>query len=239
MSKGITFERMQRRDFLKFCAASAGASGAPVLAADARPQLYARARLVDEQGRPLRAAEIPPNRNLIFHSPYASTPCFLLNLGKPASASATLKTSGNQTYEWRGGVGAARSVVAYSAICAHKLTYPTRDISFISYRAEKSARNKLAAVIHCCSEHSQYDPAQGAKVVAGPAPQPLAAILLEHDPKSDGIHAVGTLGGEMFNEFFAKYEFRLALEHGAPRRQVGGTCMVQELDNYCRQQVKC
>ena len=230
---------MQRRDFIKFCAASAAAPGAPVLAADARPQLYRRAKLVDEHGRPLRAAEIPANRNLIFHYPYASTPCFLLNLGKPASASATLKTSSNETYEWRGGVGAARSVVAYSAICAHKLTYPTRDISFISFRAEKSARNKLAAVIHCCSEHSQYDPAQGARVVAGPAPQPLASILLEHNPATDEIHAVGTLGGEMFNEFFARFEFRLALEHGAPRRPVDGTCLVQELDNYCRQQVKC
>jgi len=42
-------------------------------------------------------------------------------------------------------------------------------------------------VIHCCSEHSQYDPAEGARVVAGPAPQPLAAILLDHDPASDAL----------------------------------------------------
>ena len=230
---------MERRDFLKLCAASAAAAGAPVLAADAKPQLYGRARLVDEKGRPLRASDIPPNTNLIFHYPYTSTPCFLLNLGRPASASATLRTSSNETYEWRGGVGAARSVVAYSAICAHKLTYPTREISFISYRAEKSARNKLGAVIHCCSEHSQYDPAQGARVVAGPAPQPLAAILLEWNSAKDEIEAVGTLGGEMFNEFFAKYEFRLALEHSAPRRPVNGSCVVEELDHYCRQQVKC
>jgi arsenite oxidase small subunit len=95
-------------------------------------------------------------------------------------------------------------------------------------------------VIHCCSEHSQYDPAEGGRVLAGPAPQPLAAILLEHDEKLDELHAVGTLGGEMFNEFFAKYEFRLTMEHGgAARRPVAGACVVQELDNYCRQQVKC
>jgi nitrite reductase/ring-hydroxylating ferredoxin subunit len=137
-------------------------------------------------------------------------------------------------------VGAGRSVVAYSAICAHKLSYPTRDISFISFRAEKSARNRHAAVIHCCSEHSQYDPAEGARVVAGPAPQPLAAILLEHDSNTDEIHAVGTLGGEMFNDFFQKYEFKLALEHpGSPRAAVAGSCVVQALDNYCKQQVRC
>jgi arsenite oxidase small subunit len=234
---------MERRDFLKVCSAGAAAAGglaSPLLAADARAHLYQRALLVDGKGQPLRAGAIPANRNLIFHYPYASTPCFLLNLGKPAKASAQLKTVDNQAYEWRGGVGAARSVVAYSAICAHRLTYPTRDISFISFRAETSARNRHGNVIHCCSEHSQYDPAEGARVVAGPAPQPLAAILLEHDLKTDEIHAVGTLGGEMFNEFFAKYEFRLTLEgDNAPRRAVQGRTTVVELENYCKQQVKC
>jgi arsenite oxidase small subunit len=229
---------MERRDFMKFCAASALASPGAV-AADSRPRFYSRARLVNEKGAVIRALEIPVNQNLIFHYPFAATPCFLLNLGKPAAASAQLKTAGNETYEWKGGVGAGRSVVAYSAICAHKLSYPTRDISFISFRAETSARNRHAAVIHCCSEHSQYDAAQGARVVAGPAPQPLAAILLEHDSDTDEIHAVGTLGGEMFNDFFEKYAFKLALEHASPKIQVAGWCVVQPLDNYCKQQVKC
>ena len=229
---------MERRDFVKFCAATALVSPG-VVAADSTPRFYGRARLVDAKGAPLRAKGIPAQQNLIFHYPFAATPCFLLNLGKPAAASAKLKTAGNQPYEWKGGVGPQRSLVAYSAICAHKLTHPTRDISFISFRAEKSARNKHAAVIHCCSEHSQYDPAEGARVVAGPAPQPLAAILLEHDPTTDELHAVGTLGGEMFNEFFQKFEFRLTLEHPSPKVKVAGTCVVQSLDNYCRQQVKC
>lgn len=231
---------MQRRDFLSICAAAAASAGVPALAADARPQLYGRVRLVGENGAPLRARAIPAQRNLIFHYPYASTPCFLLNLGRPARASALLKTADHKAYEWRGGVGAQHSVVAYSAICAHKLSYPTRDISFISFRAERSARNRFANVIHCCSEHSQYDPAEGARVLAGPAPQPLAAILLEHDAASDELRAVGTLGGEMFNEFFAKYAFRLALDNGgAARRAVQGNAVVTELENYCKQQVKC
>jgi len=230
---------MERRDFIKFCAASAAAPGAPAVAADSRPQFYARARLISDRGAALHTKEVPANRNLIFHYPYASTPCFLLNLGKPVRP-VQLRTSDNRNYEWKGGVGPAGSIVAYSAICAHQLTYPTRDISFISFRPEKSARNKFANVIHCCSEHSQYDPAEGARVVAGPAPQPLAAILLEHDAKSDELYAVGTLGGEMFNEFFAKYQFKLALEHGnAVKATAGPSIVVQELENYCRQQVKC
>ncbi len=229
---------MERRDFVRFCAVSMLASPG-ALAADARPRLYSRAKLVDAKGAPLKASAVPANQNLIFHYPFAATPCFLLNLGKPAAAPVQLRTAGNDTYEWKGGVGTARSVVAYSAICAHRLSYPTRDISFISFRAEKSARNRHAAVIHCCSEHSQYDPAQGARVLAGPAPQPLAAIMLEHDAKTDELHAVGTLGGEMFNEFFQKYEFKLAIEHPGPRAPVAGTCVVEPLESYCRQQVKC
>ena len=230
---------MERRGFIKFCAASAAALGAPAVDANSRVQLYGRARLVDEKGQPLRAGSIPVNRNLIFHYPFAATPCFLLNLGKPVRP-AQLKTVSGEPYEWKGGVGPDRSIVAYSAICAHKLSYPTKDISFISFRSEKSARNRFANVIHCCSEHSQYDPAEGARVVAGPAPQPLASILLEHEDKTDHLYALGTLGGEMFGEFFDKFAFRLQLEHGdAARSAVAGTSVVQELDNYCRQQVKC
>jgi len=229
---------MERRGFIKACAATVAAIGVTEVAADARPRFYARAKLVDEKGAPLRAAAVPANRNLIFHYPFAATPCFLLNLGK-AVKPVQLKTSSGEPYEWRGGVGPTRSVVAYSAICAHRLSYPTKDISFISYRTERSARNRHGNVIHCCSEHSQYDPAEGARVVAGPAPQPLASILLDWDPATDEIFATGTLGGEMFGEFFERFGFKLQLEHGAPRATVAGTCVVQELDNYCRQQVKC
>jgi arsenite oxidase small subunit len=229
---------MERRGFIRFCAASAAALGAPQVHAAARAQLYGKAKLVDEKGAPLRASRIPRERNLIFHYPFAATPCFLLNLGR-AVKPAQLKTVSGEAYEWSGGIGSARSVVAYSAICAHRLSYPTKEISFISYRTEKSARNKLGNVIHCCSEHSQYDPAEGARVVAGPAPQPLASILLDWDSERDEIYAVGTLGGEMFGEFFDKFGFKLQLEHGSPRQQVAGTCVVQELDNFCKQQVKC
>jgi arsenite oxidase small subunit len=222
------------------CGASALAASLPAAPADASPRFYSRARLVDPAGRPLRAGALPENRNFIFHYPFAGTPCFLLNLGKPTKPSAQLKTADEQTYEWPGGVGAGHSIVAYSAICAHRLTYPTREISFISYRGEKSAASRFAQVIHCCSEHSQYDPAEGAKVLAGPAPQPLAAILLEHDPTSDGLFAVGTLGGELFNEFFSKYEFRLALDYGGhAKTTVEGRSTVSELTEYCKQQVKC
>ena len=235
---------MERRQFVKLCAASAAfGSAAPDLFAQQEknlaPRLYQRVRLVDEHGQALKAANLPRERSLIFHYPFFSTPCFLLNLERKTQA-ALLQTADRQSYQWQGGVGPDQTVVAYSAICAHQLTYPTRDISFINYRAGRGVANRRGQVIHCCSEHSEYDPAAGGRVLGGPAPQPLAAIILEHDRKSDELDAVGTLGGEMFNAFFRKFEFRLAMEHGASARTPSKDFVtVTELENYCKQQVKC
>ena len=230
---------MQRRDFLSALAASWAApciKPGDVLAAipaSGERRLYSRALLTNSTGARLRAATLAVERNYIFHYPYANTPCFLLDLGQAAPA------PGDSA--WPGGVGSRGSLVAYSAICSHKLTYPTRDISFISYRSAASPQNRHARVIHCCSEHSQYDPAQGARVLTGPAPHPLAAILLEHDPKTDALYAIGTLGAEMFEAFFEKFGFRLAMENGARgvREPAGSEVRVTELDNFCRQQVRC
>jgi arsenite oxidase small subunit len=233
---------MERREFIRACAAVAAmAASAQAPAQNLKPRFYDRARLVDEGGKPLRAADLAVGENYIFHYPFAATPCFLLNLGKPTGQNVQLKTENGGSYQWPGGVGPGRAIVGYSAICAHRMTYPTRQISFISYRTQSTA-SKISKpnTIHCCSEHSEYDPASGARVLGGPAPQPLSAILLEHDPAADALYAVGTLGGEMFNAFFAKFEFRLALDHGSdPRRRVSGDTVVTRLDRYCKQQVKC
>ena len=232
---------MRRRIFLKTCAAAAfAATPAFAVAADARPRYYARARLVHPDGKPVSARALPSHTNLVFHYPFAATPCFLLNLGRHLEAGTTLKTAKAQSYQWQGGVGPEHSIVAYSAICAHKLSYPTRQVSFISYRAEKPRGGRGARVIHCCSEHSQYDPARGAAVISGPALQPLAAVLLDYDERADGLYAVGTLGGEMFDEFFSRFEFRLSMEFGGKAGQPAGeTCQVVELAKYCRQEVQC
>jgi Rieske Fe-S protein len=234
---------MQRRDFIKVCAAGAAVRANDLFAAqDLKPRFYARSLLTDEGGRPLRAASLVAGRNYIFHYPFESTPCFLLNLGKPTVRGVQLKTEDGAAYEWAGGVGPNLAIVGYSAICAHRMSYPTPQISFISYRDRSTASGIMRPnTIHCCSEHSEYDPAAGAKVVGGPAPQPLAAVLLEHDAKSDVLHAVGTLGGEMFNAFFAKFEFKLALDYGGgkTRQPVAGRTVVKELQQFCKQQVRC
>ena len=234
---------MQRREFIKVCAAGAAGSANDLFAAqDLNPRFYSRTQLTDEGGRPLRAASLVAGRNYIFHYPFESTPCFLLNLGKPTVRVVQLKTEDGATYQWAGGVGPGRAIVGYSAICAHRMSYPTPQISFISYREKSTAPGVMRAnTIHCCSEHSEYDPTAGAKVVGGPAPQPLAAILLEHDAKNDALLAIGTLGGELFNAFFAKYEFKLAIDYGSgrARQPVAGHTVVMDLQRFCKQQVRC
>ena len=233
---------MERRDFIGICAACVTLAVNPAQAANLRPRFYARTQLVDSARQPLRAARLAVDRNYIFHYPFAATPCFLLNLGKSTQQAVTLKTETGTDYEWPGGVGPQNAIVGYSAICAHRLSYPTRQISFISYRTE-TGQSKITHrnVIHCCSEHSEYDPVTGARVLGGPAPQPLLAILLAHDKASDHLYAIGTLGGEMFDAFFTKYEFKLALEYGEKRARqpVAGSTVVTELQQYCRQQVQC
>lgn len=235
-------EKMQRREFIKVCAAGTAVRANDLFAAqDLKPRLYTRAQLTDEAGRPLRASGLVAGRNYIFHYPFESTPCFLLNLGKPTVRDVPLKTETGAAYQWAGGVGPNRAIVGYSAICAHRMSYPTPQISFISYRERSTAPGATRPnTIHCCSEHSEYDPAAGARVLGGPAPQPLAAILLEHDAKSDGLQAIGTLGGELFNEFFAKYEFKLAIDYrGRTRQAVTGRTVVKDLQEFCKQQVRC
>lgn len=235
---------MDRRCFLESCTAgaaglSAAAAVLPAWAANAVPKEYGRALLVNERGDPLRAAELKPQLNYVFHYPFEATPVFLLDLGRPVAPHA-LVTQDRSAYTWPGGVGRNRSIVAFSAICAHQLVYPTREVSFISFRKTRAQRGVQDGLIHCCAEHSQYDPAHGAQVMSGPAPQPLCAVLLEHDRRGDTLTAYATLGGELFDEFFNKYEMKLSLDVGPKARDaVGGKTVVTELEKFCRNSIRC
>ena len=246
---------MDRRSFVETCASSAACLGAglpvglttgltagmalPVVAADSRPRRYARVLLTDEQGQPLKAGSLKAQTNYVFHYPFEATPVFLLSLNQPALPQR-LKTKASSEYAWPGGVGPQQRVVAFSAICAHKLVYPTPQVSFISFRKTKSQKGQQDNMIHCCADHSEYDPAKGAQVLGGPAEQPLCAVLLEHDAKADTLTAYATLGGELFDEFFRKYEVKLSLDVGPKAKNaVADRAVVRELEKFCRNSIQC
>jgi Rieske Fe-S protein len=229
-----------RRDLMRqaACVASAWmASGALPAGAVGEVQRHPRSLLVDAQGRPWRANQLRKGEAFLFNYPYTASPVFLFAFEQEVKP-AELVTEGRQRYAAPAGVGAARSIVAFSAICAHKLMYPTSVISFIGLR--NGGRGEPAHVIHCCGDNSRYDPLQGARVIDGPAPQPLAAVLLEWDAASDQLHAVGTRGGEMFDAFFEKYAAKLQLETGSGvRKPSGATVVVQPAASYSRQWRSC
>jgi Rieske Fe-S protein len=243
--------KISRRSFVKLCASTIAMVGAnPSLLAQPHSEFhrYQRARLVDTEGRPVTPTDLKVGENYLFHYPYIVTPCFLLNLGRPAEQHTLLKTEDGKPYRWQGGVGPEHSVVAFSAICAHKMSHPARAVSFINYRHHAVRfRNKDEAitqrsqVIYCCSEKSVYDPMQGGRVLGGPAPQPLAAILLEYDERDGSLYAAGSYGGEMFDRFFEKFSFRLELEFNTAnvRQEVANTAAVVPLAQYCQTQVLC
>ena len=243
---------MQRRAFLRGCAQAATAIGAlPSTLAEASNaplKRYERVRLVNADQRPVAASELEVGRSYIFNYPFVTTPCFLIDLGRPVSHNEALHTEDGDSYLWPGGVGPNRSLVSFSAICAHKMSHPAKTVSFINYRHQTVSfrdRDKQLTqadgVILCCSEKSVYDPARGAAVLGGPAKQPLCTILIEHDADSDALFALGSYGGEMFEQFFEKFSVRLQLEWGiadvaAPVRE---TTPLTTIERYSRTQMLC
>jgi Rieske Fe-S protein len=242
--------RPSRRGFFKTCLATATLVAAnPALVARAGPvRQYNRVLLVDHQGEPVTSNMLSGGGAFLFHYPYITTPCFLMDIGREAPAIRDLQMDNGESYTWQGGSGPGASLVAFSAICAHKLSYPTRSISFINYRPgntrfmddEEQVRER-SQVIYCCSERSVYDPARGAAVIGGPARQPLTAVELEYDDQADHYYATGTRGGELYEEFFQRFEFRVALEHGVDdvRTLSEEKAEVLSQENYSSQPVSC
>jgi Rieske Fe-S protein len=243
---------MKRRKFVKICASAVvGVSANPEVLAEGNRELhtYQRVALVDSHSRePVAAASIEVGEAYLFHYPYVTTPCFLIDLGRPVTRKEYLKTRYGEPYRWPGGAGPKRSVVAFSAICAHRMSHPAPSVSFINYRHGKTSfrdhKDQLVEsenVIYCCSEKSVYDPTRGARVLGGPAPEPLAAILLDYDQAEDTFYATATMGGEMFNRYFDTFGQRLVLDHERTdiQRASSGETELLRLDEFCSNQVLC
>lgn len=235
---------MDRRTFIKICStvAMTGALSPCFVRQNQAAELitYSRVKLVDAQGQALKAAALSESDAYIFNYPYVSTPCFLINLGKAASARKLVSSDGAE-YEWRGGVGSNKSIVSYNAICSHQLAYPSNEVSLISYNAQKSEMAGRAGVINCCTHMSVFDPAQGAKVLSGPGAGPLSSIALEHDPATDELYATGVYGGLLFDDFFKAYKIQLNEEYGRGKAKELVTTTAQAIPfaDYTKLGIRC
>ncbi len=240
-----------RRAFMGLCGRTALLAPALAAAAAAEgdfvrpPAAYAmadapRARLVDREGRPLKASALPMHANWIFHYPYRSTPALLIRVDDPAPPREMTGKDG-ETYQWPGGVGPDGSIVAYAAICAHALSYNSRETAFLNYRRARNQISGHGRAITCCAHASVYDPAAGARVLAGPAKFPLAAIVLEHDPESDALFAAGVVGSALYGEFFKAYrrELRKAFGRRAYKERAAGDVVAMPVREYAADAVSC
>ncbi len=240
---------INRRDFTRICGTMiAGATaGAHLPAYAGTRKAYPKAQLLGQHNEPVTADLLVTGEPYLFFYPFITTPCFLIDLGAKADASALTDSAGNR-YDWHGGVGPNRSIVAYSAICSHKMTHPAKEISFINYRhdevsfySKEGKHETRNGVISCCSERSVYDPRNGARVLSGPAPQPLAAIELVADDNTGALYATASYGGDMYKRFFEKFGFRAAMEHRItdPEQAVGESVTIRKVADYSGQTIKC
>lgn len=229
---------VNRRQFARCCAASALLPGLGVWAQVVE---HPPAQLVDAEGAPLRATEVPADEALIFAYPYAGVPCYLVRLAAPAAVPRPLHSPDEGEYTPPAGVGPDGTLVAFVAICTHQLSYPTPAVSSLRYAAHGSALAGPQARIVCCAHGSVFDPAAGGERVSGPAPGPLLPVRLQYDAGADTLSATGTVADKLLARFFAAYKGDLIERYGpgAYREPVGETTPVQRLSQYTRQMTSC
>jgi len=217
---------MNRRNFIKLCAVTGTfVSVTPSIfnqklyAHDGRLyEAYEKVLLTDEDGNAIKASSLKKNEVYVFKYPHKGTPCFLINLDEKCDTKVPLKTAEGEEYVWEEGCGKDKSIVAYSAICSHSLTHPTKSESFITYVPKDKQTVGVPGTIVCSSHISSFDPKQGGKVLGGPADQPIAAVVLEHNEKDDTLTAVGVLGGDKFHDYFKAFKTEMKKEFGKKRK---------------------
>jgi Rieske Fe-S protein len=234
---------MERRNFLQLSATTAMAVAiTPSLmtqklyAEDGSLfQTFEKVQLKDAEGNALKSTALVTEENYIFMYPHAATPAIMVNLTSPADKNVKLKAEDGTEYIFKGGAGAKGTLVAYSAICPHQLTYPQKSMSMFQYVDEKGKTLSYdkGGVFVCTSHLSAFEPKQGGKVVGGPANQGLAQIVLEIDA-DDNIWAVAVLGPVKFQDFFDAFKQDLKAVYGrrGAKKLIQTETKVQTLKNF-------
>jgi hypothetical protein len=87
-----------------------------------------------------------------------------------------------------------RNIVSFSAICAHKLAYPTRRC-----RSPARALGHIRRAGFTAVRITAFTIRRRERAWLQGRPTTLAAILLEYDSAADGLYALGTLGRSSSN----------------------------------------
>ena len=164
--------KLSRRFFLKATGSSAaavGAAAAAVLPGTAEAQTRAAAAAASTTlpypKRPVaKLSKLPVNQAVNFNYPDASSPCVAIRMGSAVP----------------GGVGPERDIVAYSTMCTHMGCPVAYDGGTRTFK--------------CGCHFSMFDAENAGQMVSGQATEDLPRVLLEYDPRTDTLAAVGIEG---------------------------------------------
>ena len=205
MAKGFSLGMILKLDPAGF--------GDLVHAQETEVEIDIEALLVDKEGEAFKLSSLEPHQAFVFSYPFASTPNFLVNLGVEIEPVEVIMPD-ESSYMWSGGIGPDKSIVAYSSICPHAYSYPSKQVGIVNYRAP-DVENDIGPRIACCAHLSAFDPSQGGVVTSGPAPHAIAAIDLAYDEEADTATAIGILGNAHYDKFFSQQRSALKDEFGS------------------------
>ena len=148
-------------------------------------------QLLDTDGSALTVAAVESKYNvntgavILFNYPLQNEPNFLINIEG--------NTQGIKNIP--GGIGTDGTIDAYSAICQHLgctapaiMYYPPGTCPGKTFPTPSGA---VDFFIHCSCHGSTYDVTNKASNLTGPAVLPLPQVILQADPKTGAISAVG------------------------------------------------
>ncbi len=162
--------KLSRRLFLKSSSGAAaaiggvGAASAKSAAPAARPVGQTTTTLDYPKHSLGKTVGLPLDKAVAFNYPDGDSPCMALRMGSPVP----------------GGVGPNGDIVAFSSLCTHMGCQVAYDAGTRTFK--------------CGCHFSIFDPENGGQMVCGQATEDLPKVMLEYDPKTDTVTAVGIDG---------------------------------------------
>ena len=176
--------QMPRRDFFKLVITAGGAITLVALASSLKILTFVPSSGIQLSWPRLKVAnfsQLVKLTPILFYYPLTNTPNILVKLGVSAV----------------GGVGPDGDIVAFSGICQHLGCFPGFQAPGSSPPCNPSYIASIP-MAYCCCHGSQYDFANGAKVIGGPAPRPLPQVVLQYDSTTGDIYAVSMTPPNIF-----------------------------------------